>query len=231
MSTKPAPKPPILYVDAASQVVALGLQVGNAPDSTIWRRTEANADVGMFQATEELLHGSTIEVTDLRTIVFCEGPGSLLGVRLAAMMIRTWSILPREHTLQVFAYRSIALLAADLIASGQAPPFRIITDARRHTWNMLAVSGAGVLGEVARVATTDLSDNDSPVFHPREFRTWQPLPDFAQVVSYRPESVAVLGIKSDLLRPVKSPDAFMTEMPTYKTWEPKQQAPSGPSHG
>jgi hypothetical protein len=128
-----------------------------------------------------------------------------------------------------FGYHSIALLGADLIDSGQPPPFRIITDARRQTWNSLSISAAGEFGAITRVASADLNADDGLVFHPKEFRTWQPLPRFAQAVSYHPERIATLGTTSALLHEVESPDAFMTEVPTYRTWEPKQ-SPSGSSH-
>lgn len=225
-----SPIPPILYVDAASPVVAVGLQTDPLPESTIWRHVEAKADVAMFQAAEELLRNSALAVADLRAIVFCEGPGSLLGIRLAAMMIRTWSILPRKHPLVVFGYRSLQLLAADLLDSGRRPPFRIITDARRQSWNVLAVSAEGEVEKITRVPAGELNADESPVFYPQEFRSWQPMPDLAQAVSYRPETIATFGATSGLLHPVESPDAFMTEMPTYKTWEPNQ-TPSGSSHG
>jgi tRNA threonylcarbamoyladenosine biosynthesis protein TsaB len=225
-----SPIPPILYVDAASPVVAVGLQTDPAPESAIWRHVKAEADVAMFQAAEELLRKSALTVADLRTIVFCEGPGSLLGIRLAAMMIRTWSILPREHPLSVFGYRSLPLLAADLLDSSKAPPFRIITDARRQSWNVLPISATGEVGEIARVRTTELHADEGAVFYPQEFRSWQPMPNWAQAGSYRPETIATFGAMSGLLHPVESPDAFMTEMPTYKTWEPNQTS-SGSSHG
>lgn len=230
MAPPDSPIFPVFYVDAASPLVAVGLQGDANPESTIWRHTKAEADVAMFQSAEELLRKASLAVADVRTIVFCEGPGSLLGIRLAAMMIRTWSILPREQPLTVFGYRSLSLLAADLIDSGKTPPFRVITDARRQSWNVLSVSKMGQVGTITRVHADQLNAEEGEIFFPGEFRSWQSMPASAQAVPYRPETIATLGTTSGLLHPVESPDAFMTEMPTYKTWEPTQ-APSGSSHG
>jgi len=212
---------PVLFLDAAAPLLAIGLQVsGSTPE---WRTTADEAGVGLFQETDVLLRAAAIAVDNIRTVVFCEGPGSLLGIRLAAMALRTWMALPRDKPLRVLAYRSLALVAADLLAQGEASPFHVLNDARRETWNVLTVSGDKTLGEIRRCRADELP-RDGRLFCPEGFPHWQPLPADVRPIAYRPQTVLDLATKFPLLREVDAPDAFMTEMPTYRAWNPTTEA-------
>lgn len=176
--------------------------------------------MGLFRTTEELLHTARRTMSEVRTVVFCEGPGSLLGIRLAAMAVRTWMALPRAEPLRVFAYRSLALVAADLLAQGEAPPFHVIHDARRETWNVLSLGANGELGEIRRCRAEELPLATGTMFTPAQFPHWQPRPEGVRPIAYRPQLIVGLAPKFRLLREVDAPDAFMTEMPTYRPWIP-----------
>jgi tRNA threonylcarbamoyladenosine biosynthesis protein TsaB len=217
----PGPEPPILYLDAAAPRVVAGLQAKGGPGAAIvWVSTRDEAGVGLFQLVDELLAAAGIGIGDLRTIVFCEGPGSLLGIRIVAMAIRTWQAMPRETPLRVFGYRSLELIAARLLESGTSPPFSVISDARRSTWNLLRMTGDGAQGGIVRAAADALSAEPGPVFHSPDFPAWQPIPEGANRVDYRPEDLPELQSAHALLREVAQPDAFLTEVPTYREWSP-----------
>jgi len=210
---------PVLLLDAASPKLCVGLSSTDSVGFT-WRETDDEAGVGLFRLTEELLRATGLTVADVSTALFCEGPGSLLGIRLAAMALRTWMALPRAKPLRVFAYRSLALMAADLITRGEPAPFHVCSDARRETWNVLSVSGTGAIGEIRRCGKAELPDDGHALFVPESFPHWQPLPAGARPVAYRPQSLPELAMRFQLLQETCAPDAFMTEMPTYRTWNP-----------
>jgi tRNA threonylcarbamoyladenosine biosynthesis protein TsaB len=210
---------PILLLDAASPRLCAGLRSA-AGREFAWRETDDEAGVGLFRTMEDLLRTAGVTMGDVRTVVFCDGPGSLLGIRLTAMALRTWMALPRAQPLRVLAYRSLALVAADLLAGGEVAPFHVCSDARRETWNVLTVSPDGVIGDVRRCGKAELPDDGRPLFFPESFPHWQPLPAGARAVPYRPRSLPELAMRFPLLQETNAPDAFMTEMPTYRTWSP-----------
>jgi tRNA threonylcarbamoyladenosine biosynthesis protein TsaB len=210
------PTSPVLFLDAASPVVGVGVQANDESPSIRWREVRGEAGVDLFRAAEALLRETKLAIADLRSAVFCEGPGSLLGVRLVAMALRTWNALPRATPLRVFGYRSLALVAARLIANGEHAPFHVISDARRATWNLLTVAEDQSIGEIQRWPAGETLPETRAVFHPREFPHWQPLPAHAQAVPYPLTALPELARSFPLLRAVDQPDAFLTGLPEYK---------------
>lgn len=208
---------PTLYLDAASPVIAVGLRVG--PDEVpTWLETHDEAGVALFRAMETLTRDCGVAIADIATVAYCEGPGSLLGVRLVAMALRTWAVLPRPAPLRVQAYRSLELIAASLLADGCHGPFHVITDGRRATWNTLSVDPAGVFGAIRRRPADEPLPPGERVVYPRDFPHWQPIPPDAEPVAYTPRRLPELAARFHLLRAVEQPDAFMTAMPTYREW-------------
>lgn len=231
MSSLPPIELPVLFLDAASPVVAVGLQISADPASASWRQTRGEAGVDLFREIENVLRDAPLKVADVRTVVFCEGPGSLLGVRLAAMALRTWDALPRTKPLRFLGFRSLALVAAQLLANGKQPPFHVISDARRSTWNLLTVAADGSFGDIRRWPAGDpLPQSEThATFHPQEFPNWQPFPLGAQAVPYPVANLTELAGRFSLLHSVDLPDAFLTELPDYKTWAPAPASAPAPT--
>ncbi len=211
---------PVLYLDAASPTVHVGLQVSDrvAPE---WRQSTQEAGVGLFREVETLTRAQGVSVSDLRSVAFCEGPGSLLGVRLVAMALRTWHALPRAIPLEVSGYLSLELVAAGLLAEGTPGPFHILVDGRRATWNVLSVGADGRWGAIRRRPAAEAFPEGERVFHPRGFPLWQSLPAEVETITYEPAALPALAAGFPLLHPVALPDAFMTEVPTYREWTPE----------
>jgi tRNA threonylcarbamoyladenosine biosynthesis protein TsaB len=222
-----SPQPPTLFIDTASPRVACGLLSGEA-DAPIWQTSTEEAGIGLFHIVDAVLRQASLDLSAIRTVVFCDGPGSLLGVRLTAMALRTWMALPRAEPLRVLAYRSLELLAADLVDCGRPQPFAVITDARRGTWNLLRVTPAEnaehPLGLLERWPAGRAFPVDLPLLSPEGFPNWQPLPEGTEIVPYRPQRLPDLVVRHSLLRATEHPDAFLIETPTYRTWTPPSTA-------
>ena len=93
---------PAVLIDCASAVI----QVGELTPSgeSRWARSEAEAGLGLFACLKEL----SIAPERVEAWIFCTGPGSILGIRTAAMALRTWGVL---RTAPIHAYLSLALVA------------------------------------------------------------------------------------------------------------------------
>lgn len=191
---------PVLVIDAASARIQVGWLPANGRER--WAASVEEAGVGVFTALEQL----KVQPGDAGAFVFCDGPGSVLGIRSVAMALRSWSVLmPRP----MFAYHSLALVARAL----GKPEAHVIADARRDSWH--CVSADGVL---RRVPTAELAGE---LVMPEGFRHWTPLPAGVTIVPYDVAGLLARSDDVDLLREAKAPDAFLHEEPSYVTWTPQ----------
>ena len=194
-----------VLLDAASARVQVGLI---APDGTArWAAGEDEAGVAVFRALEEL----GVDPGRVATWLFCEGPGSILGIRTVAMALRTWTLL---RPVPVLAYSSLAVVAHAL----GRPEAAVIADARRECWHHLRA------GEPLR--RLPVAALRPPLFLPEYFRTWSRLPEGVLPAPYAWPDLLPRVWDADLLRPAPEPDAFLHEDPVYVTWTPRiHQAP------
>ena len=193
---------PVLLLDAASaktQVALLG-----AGEPARWAARTEEAGVALFACLDDL----GADIGSVRAFAFCEGPGSILGVRTAAIAIRAWIALePRP----AFAYLSLAVVAR---AAGR-PGVRAIADARRGLWHHYAEGGP-----LGRAPAAELSGE---LVMPEGFRHWEAPPPGAAPASY--DLAALFALPSiagaDLFRATEAPDAFLHEEPSYAKWTPQ----------
>jgi len=191
---------PVLLVDAASARVQVGLLSAGQPAR--WASSEEEAGVGVFRCVAQL----GIAPGDVGAFVFCDGPGSVLGIRTVAMALRTWGVLaPRP----VFAYHSLAVVAEAL----GRPEVTVIADARRDAWHCLSL-GSGL----RRVPAAELAGE---LVMPEGFRHWSPLPAGVTQTTYALAELLPRVEDRDLFRPTDAPDAFLHEEPSYATWTPQ----------
>jgi len=191
---------PVLLLDTASSRVQAGWLDNDTPAR--WATSDEEAGIGLFQCLQSL----ETDVNLAGAFVFCDGPGSILGIRTVAMALRTWSVINPRPT---FAYGSLALVAHAL----SRPEVGVIADARRGLWHHYRL-GAGL----RRVAMEELGGD---LVMPDEFRHWAPLPPGVTRVPYSLPEFLPRVRDAALLRAADSPDAFLHEEPSYVTWEPQ----------
>lgn len=205
----------LLVLDAASTAVQVGLLRAGSP--AVWRYTaDAEAGTALFASSQAVLHEAGIKMEDVGAFVFCEGPGSMLGTRTVAMALRTWQVLkPRP----AYAYQSLTLLAHDIVVvTGVRGPFSVITDARRESWNRVAVTADDAVQPLQRVSAADLAAGSEPLYSPPVFRAWATPPRKTRDYPYNVEALLKGHADRDLFRAVDAPDAFQHEAPEYKKW-------------
>ncbi len=201
-----------LVLDAASARVQVGWLAG-PDDAGSWQQHDAEAGESLFRGLESLGR----DVLHAGCFIFCEGPGSLLGIRTTAVLLRTWTTLkPRS----CFSYQSLTLVAR----GPHAPGLAVIADARRDSWHLVARDADGTPRPVQRVGAQDLPGMRCM---PEHFRHWAPLPTGTQRVPYDIGQLLRATADVPLLRETSEPDAFLHEDPQYVTWTPRvHQAPS-----
>ncbi|MDO8540997.1 MAG: peptidase M22 [Opitutaceae bacterium] len=200
---------PVLVLDAASSQVQIGWLEFETATATPTPRMSARWEQSADEATTAVFAGLSRlgrNPGDANAFVFCDGPGSVLGIRTVAMAIRTWNVLrPRP----VFAYCSLALVAHTLGRSDTS----VIADARRDTWHHYQI-GRGL----RRVPASELSGE---LVMPENFRHWSALPANVTRVPYFVAELLPRTVDADQFQPTDNPDAFLHEEPNYVAWTPQ----------
>jgi len=192
----------VLVLDAASTRIQVGW-FGKEEAARWWSGFE-EAGTGLFRGIEAVCS----DPMSVGAWAFCDGPGSILGIRTAAMALRTWGALAPKPT---YAFGSLALVSTAL----NRPGVRLICDARRGLWHEF-----GPEGVVRRVPPEALSGE---LVTPDGFRHWSPLPAGVTTVPYRLEEAFALDrvAEAPLFLATQEPDAFLHEEPEYVKWAPQ----------
>lgn len=202
----------ILLLDAAATTVQVGLLRTDQPD--LWKTAETESGTALFTGAASCLAEAGLRMNEIAAFAFCEGPGSMLGIRIAAMAIRTWQA---EKPRPAYAYGSLQVIATALAAVEPAP-FSVIADARRESWHCLSVDRHGAVAPLRRVPTADLATGSEPLFQPRAFRAWAPAPRPASDCPYGVGDLLGTLRHKDLFTRTAEPDAFQHEAPSYRKW-------------
>ncbi|MBL9215505.1 MAG: peptidase M22, partial [Opitutaceae bacterium] len=201
----------ILVLDAASASVQAGVLTRSG--TAAWSASRAEAGSGVFAGTRSTLAQAGLELAQVGAFVFCEGPGSMLGIRTVAMALRTWNVLQARP---VYAYQSLAVAGRHAWTLKPGAAFTVIADARRDSWHSLAVAGSGLLGPLRRVTAGELPEGDW--LTPAGFRAWATPPRPVGVCSYDLAAIFPALGDGEFFRPVEAPDAFQHEAPAYRKW-------------
>jgi tRNA threonylcarbamoyladenosine biosynthesis protein TsaB len=193
---------PLLLLDAASERIQAGLL--GAAAAPRWTSRSGEAGVGVFECLDDL----GVDVASVRAFAFCEGPGSILGIRTSAVAIRMWTVLEARP---VFGYFGLAVVAEAL----GRPGVSVIADARRGMWHRLSRGGA-----LERVPAASLPGE---LVMPEGFRHWDPLPPGTASTPYGLAALLALPpvAAADLFREAPAPDAFQHQERAYAKWTPQ----------
>jgi tRNA threonylcarbamoyladenosine biosynthesis protein TsaB len=201
---------PLLLLDAASARTQIGWFPSRDPAAATWATSDEESGIGVFRCIEQL----GLHLGAARAFVFCEGPGSVLGIRTTAMAVRTWNVLVARP---VFSFCSLAVVAHAL----GRDDLGVIADARRERWHHFQLGR-----QLRRAAAADLSGE---LVTPDHFRHWSPMPAGVTRTSYDLARLLPNIAQANLFQSTHAPDAFLHEEPSYATWAPHiHRAPLGP---
>jgi len=224
---------PTLLLDTASSRVQVALLRPSHP--ALWETRDDEAGVALFSCVETLLTRASLAIADIAAFAFCDGPGSVLGIRTAAVALRAWRAMDSTRARPIYSYCSLTLLAHHLLATEKehARNLSLIADARRDTWHHVAIDSTGAISPLRRVPTaqlaTQLAAANASLAMPAHFRHWTPLPPNTHIIPYALETMFSLPslaahptlAASPLFTPAPEPDAFLHEEPVYQTWTPQ----------
>ncbi len=204
-----------LFLDASSVSAQAGLWRGG--QWLAYRTEQSPALESIFSLVEGCLRDSGRKLEAVQGFIHCEGPGSVLGIRLAAMAIRSWLALPAWEQAEVLTCRSLELSAA-LVAAKQKndTPFHVIAEARQTRWNLLTHPDS----KITEVEPEALETLTGPIYHLRQRKSWHTPPAHAEPITNDLREHPELLTTPGLLRPAEAPGLYLVNEPSYRTWTP-----------
>jgi tRNA threonylcarbamoyladenosine biosynthesis protein TsaB len=214
-----------LVIDASGSGLFAGLLNGrNTWEATAHR--ESAALEGLFPAVGELLQKAELPLSAVDGFIYCEGPGSVLSLRLCAMAIETWRRL-RPTPAPLLKYNSLQLMAHQLLAdTPNLADARIVSDWKKTAWNACALR-AGRVGVVEVLDDATLAAWSGPLYHLPQRKGWQAPPPGATTLQYDPSCLDRLHERPGLLVPTDSVELYNAGVNTFQKWTPtRHRAPT-----
>ncbi len=199
---------PVLALDAAGTAQAAWFEGHEAR----WAAEPGEPGIALFRALERVAP----DPGRAAAFVFCSQPGSVLGIRTVAVVLRMWRVLkPRP----VYAYHGLELLAAGRPPAGSVG---FIADARRGMWHWAAAGERATRLESAQVA--ERVSRGASLAMPEGFRAWDAAPGPIHTVPYSIAELFEAARTAPLLVEAPEPDAELTAAPAYAEWTPRIHA-------
>jgi len=178
-----------------------------------------DASIALFSSISDLLSEISLPLEELKAIAYCAGPGSMLGLRTAAMGIRAWQATGILEKVSIYSFTSLQI-GAELASSQEVADFLLVTDARRHSWNAIERKN-GDIGEVKLISNESLEAYPGPIYTLTNFPSWaQPAKPLTQL-PYLPENVFREPGIIRLLNPAPKVELLSLRSSEFAKWIPK----------
>lgn len=154
---------------------------------------EASAEEGLCELVKACLgQRSPLEID---TFLYQAGPGSLLGLRIAAMLVEGWRAAQRlagRREARLRFYHHAEWVAEILKKNGLEGSFSLGSDARRKSWNVLEIDSGGLFSWQLKSTEDWMALNGKPYFLPQGFCS-QKVPGAAETLAFAiaPEDFAL----------------------------------------
>jgi tRNA threonylcarbamoyladenosine biosynthesis protein TsaB len=218
------PSYPALVIDGSSTEFFSGI-LGSEGRWLSSKKAAEPALESLFETVDAVLGSADQKLDHIQSFLYCEGPGSVLGLRLCAMAIETWM---RIHPAQtgLYAYNSLKLVAAGLVKEkGLRDDALLISDWKKDTWNGLRIISGEPTG-VGPVSAETLSQWEGPLYHLPARKGWQKPPENTIEVAYEPERLGELLAYPGLIERRERVDLYGSGINTFQKWTPERHRAS-----
>lgn len=207
------PAAPTLVIDASSATLFAGV-LDHAGQWLAQSEHNGTALESLFPAVAVALEAAQVTLQEVRNFVYCEGPGSVLGLRLCAMAMQTWNHLSSQP-IQYYAYNSLQLSAALIaIDSPEVDAALLVADWKKGAWNAIRLT-QGQAGPSEVVDDATLASWNGALFHLPQRKGWQAPPETATTLQYRPQRLPeVLHI----LKHTEQVELYSSGLNVFQTW-------------
>jgi tRNA threonylcarbamoyladenosine biosynthesis protein TsaB len=202
---------PWLVIDASAPVIHVGVLRG--AEWLSLRRHEGDALETLFALTSEALTRARTRLDDVGGFIFCEGPGGLLGLRLAAMAVETWRRLPVHAGKPLLAYRSLPVAQA-LAEAASGDSVTVVSPFRRGSFCVLRTGAP----EMEVLDAAGVAALQPPVLFLSQ-RFLRAAPEGTEPCAYDLTGLpTLLDAWPELFREASHAEAWVPEVTEYKMW-------------
>ena len=174
---------------------------------------------GLFPAVEAVLRSAQCQISDVHDFIYCEGPGSVLGLRLCAMAIQTWGHLCKPDV-HYFAFNSLELMAAlILLDSPDINHALLVSDWKKDAWNSVFIKEGqpGTITVLDHQAVRNWEKEH--LFYLPQRKGWQKAPENAITLEYSPHR---LPEAMQLLKETKKIELYASNINVFQKWIPQR---------
>lgn len=161
-------------MDASTSVVQVGiLHNGN------WLAFYEGEDESLnaiFKGSDKCLKDSHCKLEELDGFLICEGPGSILGLRLVIMAVKTWCSYAPLRQSKVYHYRSLEVAARLLSIQKIKHPLHVISDFKKDKWNLLTINKDQSFQKSRHVSAQSLKDLPESLWYIHQRKNGYPPP-------------------------------------------------------
>ncbi|MGF1450411.1 MAG: hypothetical protein ACFB20_13470 [Opitutales bacterium] len=213
---------PLLLLEASGPRVQVGVWAEGR--WLAFAVSEAPALECLTGLVADVLENARRSLADVGGFLYDEGPGAVLGLRLAAMAIRTWQALPMHRQTPVFAFGALEVACVLLRHKGISPPYGLVTEAGLNRW-LLQELGAATDTEPADatpaarlVDASELATFSGSLYHLAQRKQWKPLPRAAEPISLDLSGLPEWIDNPRLTRLVDQPTPRLPAAKNYVKW-------------
>jgi tRNA threonylcarbamoyladenosine biosynthesis protein TsaB len=175
---------------------------------------ETPAVEGLIAAAGRVVRDGGIRIQELDGYIYCSGPGSILGIRLTVMAIRSWQIMVAGDSLPVWHYDALSLAGWELHHLGKAnkdKPYGVVSEWRKDQWNgMRFLNGQSTSG-IEIWDTQTLAAFNEPIWLLPQKKAWTAaldIPEWSnQVIHLGEQACGEQILRSAEHWPIYSPGA------------------------
>lgn len=172
---------------------------------------------GLFPSLHSTLADASLGIEEIKAFIYCQGPGSVLGIRLSSMAIQTWALL-RDAPPVYFTFDSLQLTAACILKDTPSPQEALlVSDWKKGTWHAVRLEPDSC-GATTVLDSESLEAWEGPLFHLPQRKGWQSPPKNAQTVAYQPARLNEFLTDSRLIRPTETVILHQATVNSYQKW-------------
>ena len=211
----------LLLLDASALESQTGLLQGGQWLS--FQRIPGDTLETLFEGVSSCLQEACMELEQVDGFLYCEGPGSVLGIRLAAMALQGWKSLPTHKSTPILTYRSLPAIASLIqMQENLELPFHCIAESGRDLWNLLSLTADNWPGKLETVTSEKIEDLREPVFHIPMGRQKKTPPGNVKSYPYNIEEIPRLMDREEILQLTDTPKVYRTHPNKYVKWSAKR---------
>lgn len=180
--------------------------------------SNANAMDKLLSSVETLLKSNGLTVSDIDSFGYCSGPGSILGIRLSIIAIKTWLSIHRKSIEDVFTYESLHIAAYELNKKTNQKDFAVISEWKKGHWNCMEFNCGKKHNEIKVWNLDHIKAFQAPIYLLPQRKIWSKPEIEIPKIEYSLSILESIEARKDLLKPVQNWEMYAPEVKEYAKW-------------